>query len=404
MDTRVEVAMSVLAVIPARGGSQGIPLKNIKPLGGKPLIAWTIEAALAAQRVDRVVVSTDDDEIAAVSRRFGAEVVERPAEISGALASSEAALLHVLDSLREAEGYEPQAIAFLQCTAPLTLPEDIDATVRLVVEEGFDSVVTMTPFHYFIWHEKAEGQMEGVNHLASRRLMRQEREPEYLEVGAVYAMRTEGLRKHRFRFFGRIGKHIVPASRTIELDEVEDWALAEILVQTTGKARRFPGKRLPWAEIQAVVSDFDGVMTDNRVLVVEDSREAVTCNRGDGWGISLLKRVGVAVACISTEENPVVRVRCEKLEIPYWQGQENKLDALKAFLAQERMEAERCLYVGNDTNDAACLEYVGLSVVPYDAASEVIPLADWRTQACGGEGVLREIASKILEERAENDD
>jgi N-acylneuraminate cytidylyltransferase len=396
--------MSVLAVIPARGGSQGIPRKNIKPLAGKPLIGWTIEAALAAEQVTRVVVSTDDEEIAAISRRFGAQVIERPAEISGALASSESALLHALDSLREAEGYAPQAIAFLQCTAPLTLPEDIDGTVRLVMGGGFDSAVTMTPFHYFVWREEAEGQMEGVNHLASRRLMRQERSAEYLEVGAVYAMRAEGLRKHRFRFFGRIGKHIVPASRAIELDDAEDWALAEMLIRTRDRAHESPGKGLPWAEIEAVVTDFDGVMTDNRVLVAEDGREAVVCNRGDGWGISLLKRAGIAVACISTEENPVVRARCEKLEIAYWQGQENKLDALKAFLGQAGIEAAQCLYVGNDTNDAACLEYVGLGVVPSDAAAEVTPLAKWQTQTGGGEGVLREIASKIFEGRSGRDD
>jgi len=390
--------MAALAVIPARGGSRGIPRKNIKSLCGKPLVAWAIEAALAARRVKRVVVSTDDEEIAAVSRCYGAEVVMRPTEISGDLASSESALLHVLDTLERAEAYRPATLAFLQCTAPLTLPQDIDGTLELVMDEGYDSAVTMTPFHFFVWREAAGRRMEGVNHEASRRLMRQQRQPEYLEVGAVYTMRTAGLQEHQFRFFGRVGKYLLPASRTLEIDEPEDWELAEMLIRSHQEERP-AAARADWTKIRAVVSDFDGVMTDNRVLVAQDGREAVVCNRGDGWGISLLKRAGIQVACISTEENPVVQARCEKLGIPYWQAQQDKLAALQAFLEQHGLRPEECLYVGNDTNDAACLELAGLAVVPRDAAPEVRPLAHWQTVAAGGEGVLREIASKLMKER-----
>lgn len=391
--------MSVLAIIPARGGSQGIPRKNIKPLCGRPLIAWTIEATLAASTVERVVVSTDDDEIADVSRHFGAEVVMRPVEISGALASSESALLHVLDTLRARESYEPETIAFLQCTSPLTMPEDVDATVRLVTEEGFDSAVTMTPFHYYLWRQRTDGQMEAINHVASTRLMRQEREPEYLEVGAVYAMQTQGFRSHQFRFFGRIGRHLLPAERALEIDEPEDWPRAELLLRISGKLHGALGQVQPLAGVQALVTDFDGVMTDNRVLIDQEGHEAVVCHRGDGWGIALLKQAGIAVACISTEENAVVRARCQKLSIPYWQGQQDKLSALRAFLTQAGIGPENCIYIGNDTNDAACMEYAGLAVVPSDAAPEVLHLADWQTNAAGGAGVIREVAARILKER-----
>jgi YrbI family 3-deoxy-D-manno-octulosonate 8-phosphate phosphatase len=140
-------------------------------------------------------------------------------------------------------------------------------------------------------------------------------------------------------------------------------------------------------------------MTNNQVHVDQDGHETVVCNRGDGWGIGLLRSAGIAVACISTEENPVVRARCQKLQIPYWQDQRDKLCALRTFLDQQGLSPQECVYVGNDTNDAACLEFVGVAVVPRDAAPEVVPLADWQTNAAGGEGVLREIASQILEER-----
>jgi YrbI family 3-deoxy-D-manno-octulosonate 8-phosphate phosphatase len=391
--------MSALAIIPARGGSRGIPRKNIRNLCGKPLLAWTIEPALAASSVERVVVSTDDAEIAAVAHHSGAEVVTRPPELAGDRASSEAALLHVLDVLHKGEGYQPDAIAFMQCTSPLTMPEDIDGAVKRVMDDGYDSVVTMIPFHYFVWRETDHGQLEGVNHLATRRLLRQEREAEYLEVGAVYAMRTQGLLEHRFRFFGRIGRYLLPVSRAFEIDEPDDWARAEMLMHKSGKVRWSFERSRPFARVRAVVTDFDGVMTDNRVVVEQDGRESVVCHRGDGWGIELLRNARISVACISTEENPVVRARCQKLGIPYWQGQHDKVSVLKAFLDQHRIAAEDCVYVGNDTNDAACLEHAGLAVVPRDAVPEVRHLADWQTEAVGGAGVLRELASRILKER-----
>ena len=384
------------AIIPARGGSKGIPRKNIKLLCGKPLIVWTIEAALAAQSVKRVVVSTDDGEIADVSRRSGSEVVIRPPEISGDLASSESALLHVLETLQELENYQPEAVAFLQCTSPLTVPDDIDGTLHLVLDGGFDSAVTMASFHYFIWRENVHGCMEGVNHTVTHRLLRQQREPQYLEVGAVYAMRTAGFLEHKTRFFGRIGKYVIPASRAFEIDEPDDWKLAEILMRITGRVDRASDLSQRLAKVQAVVTDFDGVLTDNRVHIDQDGRESVVCSRADGWGISRLQEAGVVVACISTEENPVVQARCTKLKIPCKHGQRDKLSVLKDFLNEHSIPAEQCMYIGNDTNDRACLEYAGIAVVPRDAAPQVTLLADWQTQAAGGKGVLREVAARML--------
>lgn len=387
----------VLAIIPARGGSKGIPRKNIRPLAGKPLLAWTIEAAQAAALVSRVFVSTDDLEIARVAQDYGADVLLRPAELATDTASSEAALLHALETLAAGEGYRPDALAFLQCTAPLTTPADIDGTVSLVLREGYDSAVTMIPYHYFLWRDEGDGRMTGVNHEATRRLRRQEREPEFQEVGAVYAMNVAGFLVHRFRFFGRIGKYVVPPLRAFEIDEPADWPVAEALMVGTGRAVAAaipPVTRMQ--AIRAVVTDFDGVLTDNKVLVNENGREAVLCSRGDGWGIDLLKKAGFQVACISTETNPVVAARCRKLGISYWQGQTDKLSALTSFLVAHDLPPEACLYVGNDTNDAACLRYAGLAVVPQDAAPDVKPLADWVTAVAGGAGVLREIAHHLL--------
>lgn len=167
--------MEVLAVIPARGGSKGIPRKNVATLMGKPLIAHTIGAARDAAQVTRVVVSTDDAEIAQVSRAYGAEVVMRPDELAGDTARSEDALLHVLDHLAAMEGYVPELVVFLQCTSPLTSAADIDGTIGSLIQQRADTAHSVIPFHYFLWRDGVGGA-DGINHDKSFRLMRQQRE------------------------------------------------------------------------------------------------------------------------------------------------------------------------------------------------------------------------------------
>ena len=391
-------AKKTIAIIPARGGSKGIPGKNIRPFSGKPLLAWTIEAAHAANSIDRVIVSTDDDAIEVVALAYGAEVVKRPLSLATDTASSESALLHVLQTIAKKGEAPPTHLAFLQCTSPLTTATDIDGTMQLVQEEGFDTAVTMTPFHYFIWEQDENGNMHGINHEATRRLMRQEREPAYQEVGAVYAMRVDGFLQHEFRFFGRIGKYIVSPAYAVEIDNPDDWHTAEALMVQMGRADT---PQPTFDRIKAIVTDFDGVLTDNKVHLSQDGTESVTCNRGDGWGIHMLKEAGYRVACISTEKNPVVAARCQKLDIPYWQGQDDKLSALKSYLADERLTAAQCLYVGNDTNDLDCLRFVQVAVVPQDAADSVKEDGFWITKTSGGDGVLREIAAMLLAQTGE---
>lgn len=227
--------LQMLTVIPARGGSKGVPRKNVKDLAGKPLIAYNIAAARQASHVQRVVVSTDDDEIAAVSARFGAEIVMRPAELAGDTASSEAALLHVLDHLRVTQAYEPDILVFMQCTSPFTEAIDVDGTIDALLSGHADTALAVTPFHYFVWRHDADGNAEGVNHDKRVRLMRQQREPQYLETGAVYVMRVPGFLKHRHRFFGKTAMHVIPAERVLEIDEPEDFLLAEARMQLRAK-------------------------------------------------------------------------------------------------------------------------------------------------------------------------
>jgi CMP-N-acetylneuraminic acid synthetase len=217
----------ILAIIPARGGSKGIPGKNLRPLAGRPLVAHTIARARASGHIGRVVVSTDDEAIARVAREHGAEVVMRPAELSGDTASSEAALLHVLEHLRQAEGYVPRLTVFLQCTSPLAAVEDIDGTIDALERDGADSALAVAPFHHFLWKSGPGGEAVAIQHDPRVRPMRQQREPEFRETGAVYVLRTEGFLAARHRFFGRTVFHVMPVERSLEIDDPEDLRIAE---------------------------------------------------------------------------------------------------------------------------------------------------------------------------------
>lgn len=384
--------MDVLAIIPARGGSKGIPRKNVLPLAGKPLIAHTIAAALRARRVTRVVVSTDDEEIAQVARDHGAEVVMRPPELAGDMARSEDALLHVLDVLETGEGYRPAVIAFLQCTSPLTAPDDIDATVAAVTERGGDSAFTAVPFHYFLWSDGADG-VDGINHDKAVRPMRQERAPEWLETGSVYAMRAAGFRQSGFRFFGTTLLHEIPLEHWQEIDEPADFRIAE--ERMLRLRRTEAGARLP-ARIGALVMDFDGVLTDDRVWIDQDGRESVACSRSDGMGIELLREAGLPMTVISKERNAVVAARCRKLAIEHAHGIADKLPLLREWLAEKGIEPEEAIYVGNDINDLACMHHVGCAVAPADAHPAAREAADIVLGAPGGHGAIRELADLIL--------
>lgn len=151
--------------------------------------------------------------------------------------------------------------------------------------------------------------------------------------------------------------------------------------------------------IKLLVLDFDGVMTDNSVLVREDGNESVTCNRSDGLGIGMLRDAGVQIVVLSAEENPVVMARCRKLKIECAHGHKVKLPVLEKLLADKGVKASEAAYVGNDVNDAQCLRHVGLAVVVADAHEAVKPLAHAITTKAGGKGAVREVVDWILEAR-----
>jgi len=150
------------------------------------------------------------------------------------------------------------------------------------------------------------------------------------------------------------------------------------------------------SDIDLVILDFDGVLTDNRVYVMEDGREAVACHRGDGWGIGILGQAGIEVMILSTESNPVVSARATKLGIECLQGCDDKASAMSGIINRKKVDPSRVMYVGNDTNDASAMALVGHPAAPADAHPSILRIAKTVTKAKGGYGVVREIADLLV--------
>ena len=375
--------MSTVAIIPGRGGSKGITDKNLQPVGGIPLIARAIHSALASPAIDEVYVSTDSDRIAEAARSAGAGVINRPDDISGDTASSESAILHAITELPHAE-----TVVFIQATSPFIDPVDLTKACELVTSGEFDMAFSGVEDHGFRWEEN-DGAFDPIGHEASARPRRQDLPHRILETGAFYVFRASGIVDSGSRFHGRIGVVEVARNNAMEIDSYDDLELARRLAQREVSADGIE-------PVDVVVFDFDGVHTDDRVFVDESGVESVRVKRGDGMGISLLRKAGVPILILSTETNPVVSRRAEKLGVDVLQGQSDKASALKGWLDDKGYSAENTVFVGNDINDTGCLGLVGWPVVVADAHPSVRHLARIVLRSRGGEGAVRELCDLVL--------
>jgi N-acylneuraminate cytidylyltransferase len=226
-----------LALIAARGGSRGIPGKNLVDLCGKPLLAWTIEQAKEAAGIDLVAVSSDSDEILGTAKCFGALPVKRPAEISGATAPSEAAWRHALDALDDEDNPFTRLVA-LQATSPVREASDLAAALAQYEREGLDSLLSVVEVRdYFNWRIGADGRPEAVNYDYTTRRMRQAIERRYLENGSFYIFKPWLLREMNNRLGGTIGMFVMDRHKLIQIDEPEDLRLCALIMRGYGYAR-----------------------------------------------------------------------------------------------------------------------------------------------------------------------
>jgi YrbI family 3-deoxy-D-manno-octulosonate 8-phosphate phosphatase len=381
----------VIAIIPARGGSKGVPGKNLRRVGGRSLVARAVDACRAARRIGEVYVSTDDAEIAASAEVAGAKVIMRPAELSDDTASSESALLHAIDQLIMVNE-EPEVLAFVQCTSPFIAPDDLDRGIEMIIHDHADSVFSAVATYDFLWRGSGSfGVVTGQNHDPAVRPRRQEREPDFRETGAFYVMAAAGFRAARHRFFGRTAVVQVPELTAVDIDHLHDLALASALAQVMESP--------PDIDVDAVITDFDGVHTDDSVTIAQDGRESVRVSRADGLGVERLRSVGIPLLIVSKEINPVVGARAAKLRVEVAQGVVDKCSVVRDWLTAHNIPLHRAAYLGNDVNDLGPMGLVSWPVAVADAHPSVRQAARLVLARSGGHGAVRELCDLVIEHR-----
>jgi len=219
--------MHTVAVIPARGGSKGLKNKNIYPVAGKPLLAWTILQALASTSIERVFVTTDDQTIAEVASEYGAEVIVRPPELSGDKATSESAIIHAAGVIERDHHIPIDIIVFLQATSPLRKPQDIDRAVELFLREGADSLISVTRADDLTLWESKGGEWKSVNFDYRNRGMRQDRPTQFIENGSIYIFNPETLTVFGNRIGEKLSAYEMDFWQTWEIDTLEEIDLIE---------------------------------------------------------------------------------------------------------------------------------------------------------------------------------
>ncbi len=381
----------IIAVIPARGGSKGVPGKNLRRVGGRSLIERAVAACRATTSIDAVYVTTDDPGIARAAEAAGARVIVRPADLAGDTASSESALLHVLDQLARF-GSQPEAVVFVQCTSPFIDPADLDRGVSLITSGAADAAFAAVATYEFLWRGDDAGVAAGVNHDQAHRPRRQDRAPDLRETGAFYVMDTLGFRAARHRFFGRVRAVEVPELTAVEIDREPDLVLAQALAAVLDRPET--------VDVDAVITDFDGVHTDDSAVIDQTGRESVRVSRSDGLGVERLQAAGVPLLIVSKETNPVVRARAAKLGVEVLNGIEHKAAVVRDWLAASGISPDRAAYVGNDINDLGPMGIVGWPIAVADAHPQVRAAARLVLERPGGHGAVREVCDLVLAARA----
>lgn len=221
----------VVAVIPARGGSVGIPKKNLMTLCGKPLLGWTIEHALNTAEIDQVFVSTDDSEIADYATSSGAVVIKRPVSISGGSANSESAIQHVLDHIKSSLSCDPDFVVFLQATSPLRRSNDIGAAIDLFKSVDADSLFSSSiAADLTIWNRDVDGWVSS-NFDYKKRVTRQAAPTQFVENGSIYIFRPELLAQTGNRLGGKIESYLMEPWQVHEIDVEEDVELIKYYME-----------------------------------------------------------------------------------------------------------------------------------------------------------------------------
>lgn len=386
-----------VAFIPVRGGSKSIPLKNIREICGRPLVYWTLDAAVDCPQIDRVYLCTDSPQIREkvteyISEKDCAEklrCISRPAETATDTASTESAMLYFGQTW---ENFEH--IILIQATSPLLRAEHLSAAITHYQKEKFDSLLSVVRQKRFCWKSEGNGYAP-VNYNFYNRPRRQEFDGYLVENGAFYINTREGLLQDKCRLSGRVGTYEMEEETYFEIDEPDDWLIIERLL-----ARRISAKA-NWKErlksIKMLLTDCDGVMTDGGMYYAENGDELKKFNTRDGMAVQLLREKGIRFGIITGEKTDLVRRRAEKVKADEcWIGITDKLSAIDRICAKYRLSYQELAYIGDDCNDETVLKKVGFPCTVPAGIQQIKDAAIYVTKASGGQGAIREVAELIL--------
>lgn len=383
-----------IAFIPVRGGSTSIPLKNIKPLCGQPLLYWTAVAANACARIDEVIVSTDSPAIAETARSLGlakVKVASRSAETATATASTESAMLEY------AAANEFDVMVLVQATSPLLSAADLDAGFAQFDCDGVDSVLSVVEDKRFYWNLIQPGGAsvvaEPANYDVYARPRRQDFDGCYMENGAFYISRREDILASRNRVSGTIALSVMPPDTAFEIDEPDDWNVIEALL-----AKRLRAEApVDFGNVKMLLTDCDGCLTDAGMYYSESGEELKKFNTRDGMAFKLLREAGVLTGIVTGEDSQAAKRRAEKLRCDFLElACKDKLAAIGRICEQAGIAPSEVAYVGDDVNDVEALAAVGFPCCPNDAQPQVKSVCTYVSPICGGAGVIRDVAEKIL--------
>lgn len=394
-----------IAFIPVRGGSKSIPLKNIKNLGGKPLVYWTIKAACNCQYIDKVFVSTDSsairDVVEDIKNNFGMtncekiQVVGRTPESASDNATTEYAMLEF------ARLYDFDNIVLIQATSPLLRSKDLNGGFELFYTPETDSVLSVVKQYRFLWEFVKDGNVRAINYDIYARPRRQDFSGYIMENGAFYITSKKNLLGSKNRVSGNIKAYIMPEETSVEIDEPSDFIILENLMKMREKDTIIGNKITH--NIKMLLTDCDGCLTDGGMYYSEKGDELKKFNTRDGMGFSLLKKQGVLTGILTSEAVQLNYRRAEKLKLDIIRaGCTDKVLEIENICEKYKISPENIAYIGDDINDLGVIKMVGYGCCPSDAVEEVKAAAKYITTAKGGEGVIREVAQKILSELSKN--
>lgn len=385
--------MKVIAFIPVRGGSKSIPLKNIKPLCGKPLVCWNIEALEACPQVDEVIVATDSDEIwkTVESRDYKKTILyRRSAENACDTASTESVML---EYIKFANLPESDVFMLAQATSPLTESVHFSEALQMYSTSEYDSMLTCVRNYRFFWNEDGTS----MNYDYMNRPRRQNFSGMLMENGAFYINTVGRILSNGNRLGGKIGIYEMPEYTATEIDEPDDWFILEKLMYKY-KSEFVNQNQKP--NIKLFITDIDGTLTDGGMYYSENGDELKKFNTRDGMGIQMLREAGVKTAIITSEVRELNRRRSEKLKIDFIrQGKANggKVAVAEEITKEMGISMQEVAYIGDDVNCLDLLSRVGLAACPADASAKVknLPGIAVMTKK-GGEGCVREFIEFIL--------